>query len=70
MVSRREDRVWILVDGKPKALPVKVGASDGMFTEVSGEGVSEGIVVLTGVEDLKKAAQTAGPIGAPGGMRR
>lgn len=69
MVARREDRVWILVDGKPKALPVKVGASDGMFTEVSGEGVSEGIVVLTGVEDLKKAAQTAGPIGAPGRLR-
>ncbi|BDU74789.1 efflux RND transporter periplasmic adaptor subunit [Mesoterricola silvestris] len=70
MVARREDRVWILVNGKPKALPVKVGASDGMFTEVSGEGVTEGIVVLTGVEDLKKAAQSAAPIGAPGGMRR
>ncbi len=69
MVARREDRVWILVDGKPKALPVKTGASDGMFTEVSGEGVTEGMVVLTGVEDLKKAAQAPAPIGAAGGRR-
>jgi RND family efflux transporter MFP subunit len=72
MAARREDRVWILVAGKPKALTVKAGASDGMFTEISGEGVTEGMVVLTGVEDLKKVANAgAAPIGAPGGgMRR
>ncbi|HLO66022.1 MAG TPA: efflux RND transporter periplasmic adaptor subunit [Holophaga sp.] len=68
LVARREDRVWILENGKPKMLPVKVGATDGMFTEISGEGVNEGLVVITGVEDLKKLqAGGAAPIGAPGG---
>jgi HlyD family secretion protein len=72
MAARREDRVWILENGKPKALTVRAGASDGMFTEISGEGVTEGMLVLVGVEDLKKsAAAGAAPIGAPGGgMRR
>ncbi len=73
MVSRREDHVWILENGKPKMLVVKAGASDGMFTEISGEGVTEGLVVLVGVEDLKKTQGAAAPIGGPGGpggMRR
>lgn len=69
LVSKREDRIWILVDGKPKAIPVKIGATDGMFTEVMGEGVTEGMAVLTGVEELKKAPQ-ASAMGMPGGMRR
>jgi len=68
LVARREDRIWILVDGKPKALPVKAGVSDGSFTEVSGDGLGEGLEVLTGVEDFKKApAQAGSPLG--GGMR-
>jgi len=69
MVSKREDRIWILENGSPKALPVKAGISDGQFTEISGENLSEGLVVLTGVEDTKKAATQATPIGGPGGRR-
>lgn len=70
LVTRREDRVWILEAGKPKALPVKAGISDGQFTEVSGEGLAEGQAVLVGVEDSKKnQAQSARPLGGPG-MRR
>ncbi len=69
MVARREDSIWILENGKPKAIPVKAGISDGQFTEVTGEKISEGLVVLTGVEDTKKAAPTATPIGGPGGRR-
>ena len=73
LVAKRDDRVWTLAAGKPKAIPVKVGVTDGMFTEVSGEGIAEGLVILTGVEDVKKlntgAAPIAGP-GGPGGMRR
>ncbi len=71
MVARREDRIWILENGKPKAIPVKVGASDGMFTEISGDGITEGMSILLGVEDLKKAAMpAASPLGGPGGPRR
>ena len=39
--------LWILDDGDPVALRVAVGASDGQFTEVSGEGVREGLEVIT-----------------------
>ena len=67
MVARREDRVWILENGKPKALVVKAGVTDGQFTEVSGEGVQEGLQVLTGVEN-SKSATGASPLGAPGGQ--
>jgi len=73
LVAKREDRVWILENGKPKALPVKIGVTDGLFTEVSGEGVTEGMVVLTGIDDSgKKAAMAQGsaPLGGPGGPPR
>jgi HlyD family secretion protein len=69
MVARREDRIWILgPDGKPKALVVKVGITDGQATEISGEGISEGMQVLVGVEDTKRAATGAAPL-ATGGPR-
>ncbi len=73
MAAKREDKIWVLENGKPKALPVKAGISDGQFTEVSGEGLNEGIAILVGVEDLTKKASgapiTGGP-GMPGGGRR
>ncbi len=39
-------RIWILRDGKPQPVPVKVGLSDGRATEVSGEGLTEGMPVV------------------------
>jgi len=68
MVARREDHVWILENGKPKAVPVKAGISDGQFTEVSGEGLREGQAVLVGVEEAKAASNGARPLGGPRGM--
>ncbi|HEX9011222.1 MAG TPA: efflux RND transporter periplasmic adaptor subunit [Holophagaceae bacterium] len=70
MVARREDHVWILENGKPKAIPVKAGISDGQFTEVSGEGLQEGQAVLVGVEEQKSASNANGarPLGGPRGM--
>ena len=72
MVARRDDHVWVLERGKPKSLAVKVGVSDGQYTEISGEGVSEGLVVLTGLDDAgkKPAGVSASPLAAgPGGPR-
>jgi len=67
MAARFDDRLWVLEDGKPKAIPVKAGVSDGTFTEVTGDGVVPGLAVLTGVEDYKKALTGgASPLG--GGM--
>jgi HlyD family secretion protein len=64
MVSKREDRIWILEAGKPKAIPVKAGISDGQFTEISGEHLTEGMTILVGAEDTKKAEMKgASPLG-------
>jgi HlyD family secretion protein len=67
MVSRREDRIWVLEKGKPKAIVVKAGISDGMFTEVMAEGLNEGMEVLVGVETGKPGASAGMPMGGPGG---
>lgn len=40
---------WVLRDGEPAWVGVTKGATDGRLTEVSGEGVTEGLEVLTGV---------------------
>ncbi len=45
--THRESRIWILEDGKPVPLEVKTGLTDGRYTEVSGEGVKEGLQVIT-----------------------
>ena len=71
LAAKREDRIWVLENGKPKALSVKAGISDGQFTEISGEGITEGLAILVGVEDFKKAASGPAPItGGPGMPRR
>jgi HlyD family secretion protein len=40
-------QIWVLRDGQPVAMPVKTGISDGRNTEVSGEGLTEGMAVIT-----------------------
>jgi HlyD family secretion protein len=68
-VVRREDRVWVLENGKPKAIVVKAGITDGQFTEITGEGLQEGMQVLTGVESAKQTANGPAPLGGAGGRR-
>jgi HlyD family secretion protein len=63
MAVRREDHIWILENGKPKAISVKAGISDGQFTEVSGDALKEGMQVLVGVEESKSASNGARPLG-------
>jgi HlyD family secretion protein len=41
-----ESRIWIMRDGNAVPIPVKVGLTDGRRTEVSGDGVSEGMDVI------------------------
>jgi RND family efflux transporter MFP subunit len=78
VVARREDRIWVLQNGKPKALVVKAGISDGQFTEVSEtvdprtgktEPLAEGMQVILGVESLKAQAGPGQAPGAAGGRR-
>lgn len=44
--SAGPSRIWILRNGKPQPLSVNVGLSDGRATEVSGEGLIEGMPVV------------------------
>jgi HlyD family secretion protein len=56
-------RVWVLEDGKTRALDVRVGLSDGATTEISGDGIAEGLEVIVG----QQGGTTAAPAqkGAP-----
>jgi HlyD family secretion protein len=38
--------IWVLRDGHPESIAVKLGLSDGRNTEVSGAGLTEGMVVV------------------------
>ena len=40
-------QVWILKDGQAQAVAVQAGISDGRMTEVSGDGLHEGVQVIT-----------------------
>ena len=55
-----ERTIYTLVDGKPQPVTVKLGISDGIFTEVL-EGLKEGDQVITG------AAVTQTPATSPQG---
>ncbi|MCZ2290988.1 MAG: efflux RND transporter periplasmic adaptor subunit [Burkholderiales bacterium] len=44
--SGTEGTLWVLRDGKPVALKVKRGLTDGRRTEVRGEGLAEGLAVI------------------------
>lgn len=72
VMTKREDRLWVLENGVPKPIVVKAGITDGSSTEVTGEGIHEGMEVLVGVEDTKKSAAGAAPSAGSnsGGSRR
>jgi HlyD family secretion protein len=51
--------LWLLADGGLRPLAVRAGKSDGTLTEVSGEGLAEGLTVVLGLQAPSVAA--AGP---------
>ncbi len=40
-------RIWVLRNGRAEPIPVKLGLTDGRHTEVIGEGLSEGLLIIT-----------------------
>jgi HlyD family secretion protein len=56
-------RVWVPDGEKPRAIDVRVGLSDGTMTEVSGEGVGEGLEIIVGQQG--SSAATPAQKGAP-----
>lgn len=45
--NAHERKVWVLRDGKPEAVTITVGASDGIHTEVSGGSLDVGMALIT-----------------------
>ena len=43
-------RIWAADSGKPRAIDVRVGLTDGASSEISGEGVVEGLEVIIGTQ--------------------
>ncbi|WP_417567023.1 efflux RND transporter periplasmic adaptor subunit [Marinobacter sp.] len=42
--------VWVMRDGQPTRMVVRTGASDGRFTELTGDELAEGDTVVTGIQ--------------------
>lgn len=64
-----KDKVWLHIGKKFLARPVKIGRTNGMFTEILG-GVKEGDEVLTGFEMLNNQPEQSGNPFMPGPSRR
>lgn len=45
-------RIWTLKDGEPVEVPVQTGLTDGRFTEVSGEGLTEEMEVIVSIKPV------------------
>jgi HlyD family secretion protein len=61
-----ERQIWVLRDGAPRRVTIRVGLSDGTRTEVSGGGVREGDEAITDVSGLETATPSGRPPGMPG----
>lgn len=48
LASQKRGTVYLLVDGKPVATQVRLGLSDGSYTEVGGGNIKEGDLVILG----------------------
>jgi HlyD family secretion protein len=53
-------RIWALASGKPRAIDVRTGLTDGTATEVSGEGIEEGMEVIVGMQGAASAPAARG----------
>ncbi len=58
-------RVWVLEDGKPKAIEVRVGLTDGTATEISGAGIAEGMELLSGTQTAAGTGSQPAKSGPP-----
>ncbi len=60
-------RVYVLDNGQPKGIDVRLGLSDGSSTELLGGGPAEGTEVIIGVAEAGRSAQ---PAASGGGLPR
>ncbi len=55
--NQNDTAVYTLREGKPHMMRVQAGQTDGSMTEVTGEGISEQLVVITGTESQTETPQ-------------
>ena len=56
LIGAKRAPLYKLVDGKPQQVQVRIGASDGTNTEISGD-IREGDLVITGAGSGERAAE-------------
>jgi HlyD family secretion protein len=52
-------RVYVLENGEPKAIDVRLGLTDGSSTELLGGGLAEGAEIIIGVAEAGRSAPPA-----------
>ena len=63
--------LWrIDAEGKLAVAPVRVGLTDGQRTEVSGEGLSEGMEIIIGLMQTAEQQPSGSPFQSGGGSSR
>jgi HlyD family secretion protein len=45
----KQQRVYVLHDGQPSAVPISTGSSDGIMTEITGDNIAVGSAVITDI---------------------
>jgi HlyD family secretion protein len=71
--TRRDGQLWTVdKGGRPQPLPVRVGLTDGVTTQVEGAGIAPGLRVIAGVQRESSSAPAANPFQPQrgGGTRR
>jgi HlyD family secretion protein len=63
LAERRENpstpaRIWVLDDGKPKAIPIAIGVADATHTELVRGAIAEGHEVIIGLNRTQKGSGT------------
>ena len=53
--------IWIAQDGFARPINVVTGISDGSRTEITGEGLSENLLIITGIEQKENVAKSGNP---------
>jgi HlyD family secretion protein len=52
-------RIWVPAEGGPRAIEVRTGLTDGSSTEISGNGVEEGLEVIVGTQGASSSSPAA-----------
>ncbi len=60
-----EERVWVLANGQPQPIPVKLGLTDGTFTEVVEGALHEGQEVIVGLVSRNGSGRSGGAFTPP-----